>query len=69
MVYNREEAYSNPDEIAAFLPDRPIPEPVKTTTEPEAEDGLQVEEERIEEEVIEGATAPKKRGRPKKDVQ
>jgi hypothetical protein len=66
VVHDKSEAYAEPEKIAGFLPNKPIPEQTETTTEPEAEDGLQ-EEERIEEEVT---AAPAKRGpgRPKKVV-
>lgn len=66
VVYDKSEAYAEPEKIAGFLPNKPIPEQTAPTTEPEAEDGLQ-EEERIEEEVT---AAPAKRGpgRPKKVV-
>lgn len=67
VVHDKSEAYAEPETIAGFLPNKPIPEQTETTNEPEAEDGLQDEEERIEEEVT---SAPAKRGpgRPKKVV-
>ncbi len=62
VVNSKEEAYANPERIKCFLPEKAIPE---TTTTKEANDGLQDEEVRNEEEVVE---APAKRGpgRPKK---
>lgn len=68
VVHDKAEAYAEPEKIAGFLPNKPIPEqaaPAEPTTEPEAEDGLQDEEVDHEEEVTEQA-APRKRGRPKK---
>jgi hypothetical protein len=43
-VNNAQEAYSKPEEIACFLPEKPIPES-------EVKDGLQAQEVRVEEEV------------------
>ena len=67
VVHDKSEAYAEPEKIAGFLPNKPIPETTETTNDPEAEDGLQDEEDRIEEEVT---AAPAKRGpgRPKKVV-
>jgi len=83
VVHDKSEAYAEPEKIAGFLPNKPIPEeaprepltsdddgaePVQIEpTEPEAEDGLQDEEVDHQEEV---AAAPAKRGpgRPKKGV-
>lgn len=66
IVTNQAEAYSDPETIAAFLPNKPIPddfvpsEPEEGSTEPESEDD-EVQPE-------EGSTEPRKRGRPKKVV-
>lgn len=67
VVHDKSEAYAEPEKIAGFLPNNPIPETTETTTEQDAEDRLQDEEEQIEEEVT---AAPAKRGpgRPKKVV-
>lgn len=67
VVHDKSEAYAEPETIAGFLPNKPIPEQTETTTEPEAEDGLQDEEVDHKEEVT---AAPAKRGpgRPKKVV-
>lgn len=70
VVYDKAEAYAEPDRIARFMPDKMIHEQIATaehTTEPEAEDGLQDEEIDYQEEVTEQA-APRKRGRPRKDA-
>lgn len=70
VVHDKAEAYAEPEKIAGFLPNKPIPEqaaPAEQTTEPEAEDGLQDEEIDHQEEVT---ALPAKRGpgRPKKVV-
>lgn len=67
VVHDKSEAYAEPETIAGFLPNKPIPESTEPTTEPEAEDGLQDEEVDHQEEVT---AAPAKRGpgRPKKVV-
>ncbi len=67
VVHDKSEAYAEPETIAGFLPNKPIPEQTEPTTEPEAEDGLQDEEVDHQEEVT---AAPAKRGpgRPKKVV-
>ncbi len=56
VVRNREEAYAEPERIAAFLPDAPIPEEAPAEPEPV--------------EAVEPVAEPVKRspGRPKKVV-
>ena len=53
VVRDKSEAYAEPEKIAGFLPNKPIPEQTAPTTEPEAEDGLQDEEVDHQEEVNE----------------
>lgn len=63
VVRNPEEAYANPETIAAFLPSKPVPEPAETpTVDPEPE--VHASEPEVVPEPAETRRGP---GRPRKD--